>query len=50
MANAEVRAALAACGLTNDHITTKMTALSGGEAGQGAALQDHAAAGQSARP
>lgn len=32
MANAEVRAALAACGLTNDHITTKMTALSGGEA------------------
>ena len=24
--------ALAACGLTNDHITTKMTALSGGEA------------------
>jgi ATPase subunit of ABC transporter with duplicated ATPase domains len=32
MANAEVRAAFAACGLTNDHITTKMTALSGGEA------------------
>ena len=32
MANAEVRAALAACGLPNDHITTKMTALSGGEA------------------
>ena len=32
MSNSEVRAALAACGLTNDHITTKMTALSGGEA------------------
>lgn len=32
MTNSEVRAALAACGLTNDHITTKMTALSGGEA------------------
>ena len=28
----EVRAALAACGLTNEHITTKMLALSGGEA------------------
>ena len=28
----EVRAALAACGLTNEHITTKMMALSGGEA------------------
>jgi ATPase subunit of ABC transporter with duplicated ATPase domains len=32
MSNSEVRAALAACGLTNEHITTKMTALSGGEA------------------
>ncbi len=32
MTNFEVRAALAACGLTNDHITTKMMALSGGEA------------------
>ena len=32
MSNSEVRGALAACGLTNDHITTKMTALSGGEA------------------
>lgn len=32
MTNFEVRAALAACGLTNEHITTKMTALSGGEA------------------
>ena len=32
MSNSEVRAALAACGLTNDHITTRMTALSGGEA------------------
>ena len=30
--NFEVRAALAACGLTNEHITTKMMALSGGEA------------------
>ena len=30
--NFEVRAALAACGLTNEHITTKMLALSGGEA------------------
>jgi ATPase subunit of ABC transporter with duplicated ATPase domains len=32
MSNFEVRAALAACGLTNEHITTKMLALSGGEA------------------
>ena len=32
MSNFEVRAALASCGLTNEHITTKMTALSGGEA------------------
>ncbi len=32
MTNFEVRAALAACGLTNEHITTKMMALSGGEA------------------
>ena len=32
MTNFEVRAALASCGLTNDHITTKMMALSGGEA------------------
>lgn len=32
MTNFEVRAALAACGLTNEHITTKMLALSGGEA------------------
>jgi ATPase subunit of ABC transporter with duplicated ATPase domains len=32
MTNFEVRAALAGCGLTNDHITTKMMALSGGEA------------------
>ncbi len=32
LSNFEVRAALASCGLTNDHITTKMTALSGGEA------------------
>ncbi|MBO6201976.1 MAG: ABC-F family ATP-binding cassette domain-containing protein, partial [Selenomonas sp.] len=32
MTNFEVRAALASCGLTNDHITTKMLALSGGEA------------------
>lgn len=32
MSNFEVRAALAACGLTNEHITTKMMALSGGEA------------------
>ncbi len=29
--NAEARSALAKCGLTNDHITTKMRALSGGE-------------------
>ncbi len=32
MTNYEVRAALASCGLTNEHITTKMLALSGGEA------------------
>lgn len=32
MTNFEVRAALASCGLTNEHITTKMMALSGGEA------------------
>lgn len=32
MTNAAVRAALASCGLTSEHITTKMTALSGGEA------------------
>lgn len=32
LSNFEVRAAMASCGLTNDHITTKMTALSGGEA------------------
>jgi ATPase subunit of ABC transporter with duplicated ATPase domains len=32
MSNFEVRAALASCGLTNEHITTKMMALSGGEA------------------
>lgn len=32
LTNAQVRAALAACGLTSDRITTKMTALSGGEA------------------
>lgn len=31
MTNAEVRAALAKCGLTTEHITTKMMALSGGE-------------------
>lgn len=32
MNNYEVRAALAGCGLTNDHITSKMMVLSGGEA------------------
>lgn len=32
MSNFAVRSALAACGLTNEHITTKMMALSGGEA------------------
>lgn len=32
MSNYEVRAALAGCGLTNDHITSKMMVLSGGEA------------------
>lgn len=32
MTNFEVRAALALCGLTNEHITSKMIALSGGEA------------------
>ena len=32
MTNAEVRAALAGCGLTNEHITTKVFVLSGGEA------------------
>jgi len=31
MANAEVRAALARCGLTNEHITSQMKVLSGGE-------------------
>ena len=32
MTEFEVRAALAACGLTNEHITSKMMVLSGGEA------------------
>jgi len=32
MSNYEIRAALAACGLTNEHITSKMMVLSGGEA------------------
>ena len=32
MTNAEVRGALAGCGLTNEHITTKVFVLSGGEA------------------
>lgn len=32
LTNAEVRAALAGCGLTNEHITTKVFVLSGGEA------------------
>lgn len=32
MTNFEVRAALAGCGLTNEHITSKMMVLSGGEA------------------
>ena len=32
MSNYEVRAALAGCGLTNEHITSKMMVLSGGEA------------------
>ena len=31
MSNGEVRAALARCGLTNEHITTRMRVLSGGE-------------------
>jgi len=31
MTNAEVRSALARCGLTNDHITSQMMVLSGGE-------------------
>ena len=31
MSNFEVRAALARCGLTNEHITSKMSVLSGGE-------------------
>ena len=31
MTNAEVRAALARCGLTTDHITSQMRVLSGGE-------------------
>lgn len=31
MGNAEVRAALAKCGLTNEHITSQMVVLSGGE-------------------
>lgn len=31
MSNAEVRAALARCGLTTDHITSQMKVLSGGE-------------------
>ncbi|HIU64338.1 MAG TPA: ABC-F family ATP-binding cassette domain-containing protein [Candidatus Avacidaminococcus intestinavium] len=32
MSNYEIRAALAACGLTNEHITSKVFVLSGGEA------------------
>ena len=32
MTNYEIRAALAACGLTNEHITSKVFVLSGGEA------------------
>ena len=32
MTNYEVRAALAGCGLTNEHITSKVFVLSGGEA------------------
>ena len=32
MTEFEVRSALAACGLTNEHITSKMMVLSGGEA------------------
>jgi ATPase subunit of ABC transporter with duplicated ATPase domains len=32
MTNFEIRAALASCGLTNEHITNKMMVLSGGEA------------------
>ncbi len=31
MTNREVRAALARCGLTTDHITSQMQVLSGGE-------------------
>lgn len=31
MTNAEVRAALVRCGLTNEHITSQMRVLSGGE-------------------
>ena len=31
LSNAEVRAALARCGLTNEHITSQMQVLSGGE-------------------
>ena len=31
MTNREVRAALAKCGLTTDHITSQMQVLSGGE-------------------
>ena len=31
MTNGEVRAALAKCGLTNEHITSQMRVLSGGE-------------------
>ena len=31
MTNAEVRAALARCGLSNEHITSQMRVLSGGE-------------------
>ena len=31
MTNGEVRSALAKCGLTNDHITSQMKVLSGGE-------------------
>jgi len=32
LSNSDVRGALAACGLTNEHITTKVFVLSGGEA------------------
>ena len=40
LTNYEVRAALAGCGLTNEHITSKVFVLSGGEAARCACATD----------